>query len=101
LFKAVGETLVDFGRTRLREQIGFITVLHTWDQTLLNHFHLYCLVPARALSVDQKRWSPARKNFLFSVKALSIVFRGKFLDLLKTDFRSKQASVCRSNYIPG
>ena len=86
LFKAVGETLVDFGHTRLGGQIGFITVLHTWDQTLLDHFHLHCLVPAGALSVDQKRWSPARKNFLFPVKALSIVFRGKFLDLLKKAF---------------
>jgi len=83
LFKAVGETLVDFGRTRLGGQIGFITVLHTWNQTLLDHFHLHCLVPAGALSFDQKRWSPARKNFLFPVTALSIVFRGKFLDLLK------------------
>ena len=86
LFKAVGETLVDFGRTRLGGQIGFITVLHTWDQTLLDHFHLHCLVPAGVLSFDQKRWSPARKNFLFPVKALSVVFRGKFLDLLKSAF---------------
>ena len=86
LFKAVGETLVDFGHTRLGGQIGFITVLHTWDQTLLDHFHLHCLVPAGALSFDQKRWTPARKNFLFPVKALSIVFRGKFLDLLKEAF---------------
>jgi hypothetical protein len=86
LFKAVGETLVDFGHTRLGGQIGFITVLHTWDQTLLDHFHLHCLVPAGALSHDQMRWSPARKNFLFPVKALSIVFCGKFLDLLKGAF---------------
>jgi len=57
LFNAVGETLVDFGRTRLGGQIGLITVLHTWDQTLLDHFHLHCLVPAGALSFDQKRWS--------------------------------------------
>ena len=84
LFKAVGETLIDFGRTRLGGQIGLITVLHTWEQTLLDHFHLPCLVPAGALSFDQKRWSPARKNFLFPVKALSVVFRGKFLDLLKS-----------------
>jgi len=61
-------------------------VLHTWDQTLLDHFHLHCLVPAGALSFDQKRWSPARKNFLFPVKALSVVFCGKFLDLLKKAF---------------
>jgi predicted Zn-ribbon and HTH transcriptional regulator len=86
LFKAVGETLVEFGHTRLGGQIGFITVLHTWNQTLLDHFHLHCLVPAGALSCDQKRWSPARKNFLFPVKALSVVFCGKFLDLLKSAF---------------
>jgi predicted Zn-ribbon and HTH transcriptional regulator len=86
LFKAVGETLIDFGRTHLGGQIGFITVLHTWDQTLLDHFHLHCLVPAGALSCDQKRWTPARKNFLFPVKALSVVFRGKFFDLLKSSF---------------
>lgn len=83
LFKAVGETLIEFGHTHLGGQIGFIAVLHTWDQILLDHFHLHCLVPAGALSFDQKRWRPARKNFLFPAKALSIVLRGKFLDLLK------------------
>ena len=83
LFKAVGETLIAFGHTHLGGQIGLTAVLHTWDQTLLDHFHLHCLVPAGALSFDQKRWRPARKNFLFPVKALSIVLQGKFLDLLK------------------
>jgi len=100
LFKAVGETLVDFGRTRLGGQIGVITVLHTWEQTLLDHFHLHCLVPAGALSFDQKRWSPARQNFLFPVKALSVVFRGKFLDLLKRAFdRNKLLFVGQSTYL--
>ena len=90
LFNAVGETLLDFGHTRLGGQIGFITVLHTWDQTLLDHFHLHCLVPAGALSFDQKRWSPARKNFLFPIKALSVVFCGKFLGLLKSAFATNK-----------
>ena len=40
-------------------------------------------MPAGALSLDQRRWIAARKNFLFPVKALSLVFRGKFLDLLE------------------
>jgi hypothetical protein len=100
LFKAVGETLVDFGRTRLGGQIGLITVLHTWEQTLLDHFHLHCLVPAGALSFDQKRWRPARQNFLFPVKALSLVFRGKFLDYLKKAFaRNKLLFVGQSTYL--
>jgi hypothetical protein len=83
LFKAVSETLLDFGQSRLRGTVGIIAVLHTWDQTLKDHFHLHCLVPAGALSLDHRRWISARKNFLFPVKALSRVFRGKFLALLQ------------------
>jgi hypothetical protein len=83
LFKAVSETLLEFGRSRLGGTLGIVCVLHTWDQTLKDHFHLHCLVPSGALSFDRSRWIPARKNFLFPVKALSRVFRGKFLALLK------------------
>ena len=83
LFKAVSETLLEFGRSRLGGRIGFITVLHTWDQTLKDHFHLHCLVAGGALSLNHSRWIGARPNFLFPVTALSRVFRGKFLDLLE------------------
>ena len=83
LFKAVSETLLEFGQSRLRGTVGIIAVLHTWDQTLKDHFHLHCLVPAGALSLDHRRWISARKNFLFPVNALSQVFRGKFLALLQ------------------
>jgi hypothetical protein len=83
LFKAVSETLLEFGQTRLKGTLGIIAVLHTWDQTLKDHFHLHCLVPAGALSFDHSRWIAARKNFLFPVTALSQVFRGKFLALLQ------------------
>jgi Putative transposase/Transposase zinc-binding domain len=90
LFHAVSEALLEFARTHLGGTLGLTTVLHTWDQTLLDHFHLHCLVPAGALSSDQNRWIPARKNFLFPVTALSIVFRGKFLDFLKKAFDQKK-----------
>jgi hypothetical protein len=83
LFKAVSETLLEFGQRRLGGTVGIIAVLHTWDQKLQDHFHLHCLVPAGALAFDRNRWIQARRNFLFPVKALSVVFRGKFLDLLK------------------
>jgi hypothetical protein len=102
LFQAVSETLLEFAQTHLKAILGITAVLHTWDQTLLDHFHLHCLVPAGALSFDQKRWSPARKNFLFPVTALSIVFRGKFLDLLKNAFATNKLlfvgqSACLAN----
>jgi len=86
LFKAVRETLLEFGQRRFGGTVGITAVLHTWDQTLKDHFHLHCLIPAGALSFDHGRWIPARKNFLFPVTALSLVFRGKFLDLLKQAF---------------
>jgi hypothetical protein len=86
LFKAVSETLLEFGRNNLGGKIGVIAVLHTWDQTLMDHFHLHCLVPAGALSMDRSRWIAARDNFLFPVRALSVVYREKMLDLLTEAF---------------
>ena len=83
LFQAVSETLLEFGRTHLRGELGFIAVLHTWDQLLKDHFHLHCLIPAGALSFDQSRWIAARKDFLFRVEPLSRRFRKKFLKLLQ------------------
>lgn len=57
LFVAVNETLQAFAKDpqwRLTGQLGFIAVLHTWNQLLLGHFHLHCLIPAGALSFDKK-----------------------------------------------
>ncbi len=86
LFQAVSETLLAFARTHLGGTPGFICVLHTWDQQLQDHFHLHCLFPQGVLSFDQNRWIPTRKNFLFRVEPLSIVFRAKFLDFLQRAF---------------
>jgi predicted Zn-ribbon and HTH transcriptional regulator len=86
LFKAVSQTLMAFSHTHLHGTPGFTLVLHTWDQQLNDHFHLHCLFPRGALSFDQTRWNPAREKFLFHVGALSIVFRGKFLDFLEQAF---------------
>jgi len=84
LFKSVSETLLEFGENELGGKVGFIAILHTWDQKLLEHIHLHCIISAGALSSDEGRWiSSPNKDFLFSVKALSKVFRGKFLDYLK------------------
>ena len=107
LFKTVSETLLEFGRSRFSGTLGIIAILHTWDQTLKDHFHLHCLVPAGALSFDQRRWINARPNFLFAVKALSRVFRGKFLALLRQAVdRGKVQSIdndikasCQKNWI--
>lgn len=86
LFKATSETLLQFGKNNLGGKLGFLCILHTWDQRLLDHFHLHCVIAGGALSSDKDKWVPARENFLFSVKALSMVFRSKFTDYLKKAF---------------
>jgi putative transposase/transposase-like zinc-binding protein len=90
LFQSVWQTLAPFAQRRLGGTLGITAVLHTWDQTLLDHFHLHCLVPAGALSFDRNRWVSARQDFLFPVKALSLVFRAKFLDSLKKSFNQNK-----------
>ena len=83
LFAAASETLIEFGENPrwLGGGIAATLVLHTWGQTLTQHLHVHGLVAAGALS-DAGAWIGARPGFLFPVKALSIVFRGKFLDAL-------------------
>jgi hypothetical protein len=80
LFKAAAKTLLSFGQNKLNGKLGFIAILHTWDQKLNAHFHLHCLVAGGALSKDQKHWIPCKENYLFNKKALSVVFRGKFIE---------------------
>jgi len=90
LFKAVGDTLLAFGWNNMGGQFGFLSVLHTWDQTLGDHFHLHCVIPAGALLFDKQKWIPTRKNYMFPVKALSKVFRGKFIDYLKRAYLNEE-----------
>lgn len=90
LFKAAAETLIQFGRQKLKGQIGFIAVLHTWSQNLLDHFHIHCVVPAGALDKRKKLWNNTPNNFLFPVKAMSKMFRGKYMALLNEAFEKQQ-----------
>jgi hypothetical protein len=83
LFRTVSQTLLQFGQQNLGGQLGATMILHTWDQTLNAHFHLHCLVPAGALAEDGPRWVPTHPRFLFPVRALSTVFRAKFLTALQ------------------
>ena len=85
LFAAVNQTLQAFAKDpqwRLGGRLGFISVLHTWSQTLIDHFHLHCLVPAGALSFSKNRWIPAKDNFLFKITSLALEFRKRYLKLL-------------------
>lgn len=88
LFESMWATLYSFSkdpRSRLQADIGVISILHTWTQKLEYHPHLHCIVPAGGLTSDG-RWKTTSEKFLFSVKALSIVFKSKFSQGLKDLF---------------
>jgi len=83
LFAAATETLQQFAH-RMGGILGITAMLHTWDQQLNRHLHVHCLVPAGMLSLDHTRWISCGDRFLFPVKAMSRVFRGKFVDALRS-----------------
>jgi len=86
LFRAAADTLLTFGRDprHLGGTIGITAILHTWGQNLSQHLHLHCLVTGGALAADGARWITGRPSFLFPVRALSIVFRAKYLAALRS-----------------
>jgi hypothetical protein len=88
LFHASAETLLEIARDprHLGAEIGFFSVLHTWNQRLQHHPHIHCVVAAGGLAPDHARWISSRQSFFLPVKVLSRVFRGKFVAALKTAF---------------
>jgi len=90
LFHAVNDTLQSFAQNRdwrLNGELGIIAVLHTWSQTLVDHFHLHCLIPAGALSLDGKSWHPSRQKFLFRATSLGKAFKRRYLDKLDKAYK--------------
>ncbi len=86
LFRSVSETLLEFGRRQWGVQLGLSCVLHTWGQSMVRHYHLHCIVTAGGLAEDGIEWRERGcKNWLFPVRALSKVFRGKYMHYLKTE----------------
>jgi len=83
LFTAVWATLHQFGRKE-GLQMGMIAVLHTWGQNLSLHPHLHCIVPGGGIGKDGTWKQQLRSdNYLFPVKALSKVFRAKYVAQLR------------------
>ena len=89
LFRFSAETLIQIARDpkHLGAEIGFFSVLHTWNQKLQHHPHVHCVVAAGGLSPDRTQWVRPRCNSFFVPEAvLSKVFRGKFVEALKRTF---------------
>ena len=89
LFAAASKTLLTFGKNELNGTPGFLAILHTWDQKLNAHFHLHCLVAGGVVLKDNRRFIACTGDYLFNEEALSLVYRGKFMQRMR--------QVCQSN----
>jgi hypothetical protein len=89
LFRASAATLLEVARDprHLGAEIGFFSVLHTWNQRLQHHPHVHCVIAAGGLAPDHASWIGSRRSFFLPVKVLGRVFRGKFIAGLKSACR--------------
>ena len=95
LFEASSQTLKELSSNPdyLGAIMGFLGILHTWGQTMVNHFHIHYIVPGGSIAVREdgkERWAelPKKGNFIFPKKVMSDLFRGKFIALLKKAYDS-------------
>jgi hypothetical protein len=89
LFRTAWSILQDFGANPkfLGASMGMVAILHTWGQNLSLHPHLHCIVPGGGLTANGK-WKCGKNNgkYLFPVKAMSKVFRARFVESLRKEF---------------
>jgi hypothetical protein len=90
LFQAASEALLTLGADsrHIGAHLGFLAVLHTWDQQLRPHPHLHCLVPAGGIAPDHSRWvRTKRPRYLMPTSVLAARFRKQFLKSLWRAYR--------------
>ena len=80
---AASETLLELGQSRLGGQLGITTVLHTWTRDLRFHPHVHAIVTAGVLTQDRTRWVPSHPTFLFPIKVVGALLRGKLIAKLR------------------
>ena len=83
LFSAASETLLELGDSRLGARLGVTMVLHTWTRELRFHPHVHALVTAGGLALDDSRWAPSHRKYLFPVEVMGALLRGKMLAALR------------------
>lgn len=84
LLKAAAETLLELGKDPkyIGGLLGLTAVLHTWTRELISHPHGHFIVTAGGLAPNGESWAASKPGFLFPVRVLGKLFRGKFLHAL-------------------
>jgi Putative transposase/Transposase zinc-binding domain len=82
LFHAASLTLLELGKSELGVMLGATLVLHTWTRELSFHPHVHAIVTAGGLALDGKSFRHGDPKFLFHVKRMGLLLRGKVLAAL-------------------
>ena len=82
LFHAATETLLELGQSRLAAMIGATLMLHTWKRDLGFHPHVHAIVTAGGLALDGMSFRHAERSYLFPIKVMGKLLRGKVLACL-------------------
>src|SRR5680860_295149 len=106
LFKIAWQVIKGFSSNSkfLGANPGMIAILHTWGQNLSLHPHLHCIVPGGGIT-QSGTWKLARNKgkYLFPVKALSKVFRARFVAALRKEVQPQTArfyeSLFKQNWV--
>lgn len=94
MFECAWSVLQTFGYSHYGVEGGAICVLHTWGQNLSLHPHIHCIVPAAGLTLKGKlKHITKQGKYLYPVRMLSAVFRGKMLEKIKRQLK-------QSNLLP-
>lgn len=95
LFDTAWSVIRDFAQDEkhLGAETGMIAILHTWGQNLSLHPHLHCIVPGGGLT-NAGFWKSSKGDgeFLFPVKAMSPVFRARFVNGLRKSIKGLERS---------
>lgn len=85
LFKASKATIETFAvdDKHLGAKAGMVSILHTWGQNLMLHPHVHMIVPAGGFTLcGNWKHTKNKGQYLFPVKAMSVVFKNKFMQEL-------------------
>lgn len=116
LFRSSSEAVLELCREKrfLGATPGIISVLHTWSQRLLTHFHMHMIVSAggldrtgRFVSLSEKELSERQKDanhqtgqdshFFLPMSALKKLFRGKMMDTVRTLLKEGKLAIPSEN----
>ena len=98
LFKASAATLLEIAADpkHLGAEIGCLSILHTWGQTLQPHPHIHCVVPGGGLSPDHTRWIFFPTSFLPAGQGAQPRLPGQIRSWVEASLPAEEVDLSRS-----